>query len=308
MRFHFITETTQNRRSEIVNSIGSENGNFNECLVQLQSKIRHQILTEGSSALLDHLRTCSSIPESFAHDSSQEKLYSKYTDAIICESLRFIGLNAIVLSERGDAADVEAASNNSNKKYSLVADAKAFRLSRTAKNQKDFKVQAMHTWKRDKDYALIVCPIYQLPTNSSQIYQQATTLGVCIFSYSHLAVLIRIAELLGTRISSEILQKILEIIPSSNPTKSAATYWKILNQVLLSDNIEVKKIWTEEKMATSESIEFAKEEGLRFLSEERTRILRMTHSEAIQSLIRIHKLDSRQKKIESIQSNNLLSQ
>ena len=27
--------------------------------------------------------------------------------------------------------------------YSLVADAKAFRLSRTAKNQKDFKVQAM---------------------------------------------------------------------------------------------------------------------------------------------------------------------
>ncbi len=57
--------------------------------------------------------------------------------------------------------------------YSFVADAKAFRLSRTAKNQKDFKVQAMDDWKHSKTYAMVVCPVYQLLTRTSQIYQQA---------------------------------------------------------------------------------------------------------------------------------------
>jgi hypothetical protein len=37
---------------------------------------------------------------------------------------------------RADSADVEGAT----KDYTIVGDAKAFRLSRTAKNQKDFKV------------------------------------------------------------------------------------------------------------------------------------------------------------------------
>jgi hypothetical protein len=43
---------------------------------------------------------------------------------------------------------------------SAIADAKAFRLSRTAKNQKDFKIQAMDSWKRGKPFAMVVCPIY----------------------------------------------------------------------------------------------------------------------------------------------------
>ena len=53
-------------------------------------------------------------------------------------------LKSLVLSERGDADDVE----DFAKQYSFVADAKAFRLSRTAKNQKYFKIQAMDNWKK----------------------------------------------------------------------------------------------------------------------------------------------------------------
>jgi type II restriction enzyme len=89
--------------------------------------------------LLDHLRLCGNIPESYAHDSSEEKLYSKYTDCLLSEIFKFIGLRSIILKERSDTADVEAFAKN----YSFVADAKSFRLSRTAKNQKDFKIQAM---------------------------------------------------------------------------------------------------------------------------------------------------------------------
>ena len=60
---------------------------------------------------------------------------SKYTDSVVSESFIAIGLNSVVVSARADAADVQARGNG----FSLVADAKAFRLSRTAKNQKDFK-------------------------------------------------------------------------------------------------------------------------------------------------------------------------
>lgn len=93
------------------------------------------------TALIDHLRLCGSIPEQYGHDTSEEKLYSKYTDALLAAAYRYIGLTSVVLDERADAADVEAVGAG----YSLVADAKVFRLSRTAKNQKDFKIDAMHT-------------------------------------------------------------------------------------------------------------------------------------------------------------------
>lgn len=62
-------------------------------------------------------------------------------------------MNSIVLTERADAADVEVVCDS----YSFVADAKVFRLSRTAKNQKDFKVQAMDGWRNTKDFAMVVC-------------------------------------------------------------------------------------------------------------------------------------------------------
>ena len=90
-------------------------------------------------SLLGHLRLCGAMPENYGHDTSEEKLYSKYTDVVIHEAYSFMGFNSLVLRERADVADVECVSND----YSFVADAKTFRLSRTAKNQKDFKVQAM---------------------------------------------------------------------------------------------------------------------------------------------------------------------
>lgn len=103
------------------------------------AELQADIHGNGTEALLDHLRLCRAVPEHYRHDSSEEKLYSKYTDALISEALTVIGLRSTIIHARADAADVQAYSTG----YSLVADAKAFRLSRTAKNQKDFKVQAM---------------------------------------------------------------------------------------------------------------------------------------------------------------------
>ena len=127
-----------------------------------------------------------------------------------------MGLRSSLINARADAADVQARGSA----FSLVADAKAFRLSRTAKNQKDFKVQAMDGWRSGLGYAMIVCPVYQLPTRTSQIYQQAIARNVCILSYSHLAALVGLALRRGQQSAERGLGAILETVPLLHPSKS----------------------------------------------------------------------------------------
>lgn len=134
------------------------------------------------------LRQIGTIPESIEHDSTQEKLFSKASDAVLARSFREIGLKSTVLKERGDSADILAESKFHG--YTFVADAKAFRLSRTAKKQKDFKVVALSGWRKDADYAVLCSPYYQYPTNLSQIYAQAVDNNVCLLSWEHILFLI----------------------------------------------------------------------------------------------------------------------
>lgn len=132
----------------------------------------------------DVLIQIGTIPESIEHDSTQEKLFSKASDAVLARAFREMGLKATVLRERGDSADVQAESVYYG--YTLVADAKAFRLSRTAKNQKDFKVTALSGWRKDADYAVLCSPYFQYPTTKSQIYAQAVGNNVCLLSWEHI--------------------------------------------------------------------------------------------------------------------------
>lgn len=128
------------------------------------------------------------IPESIAHDSTEEKLFSKASDAVLARAFREIGLQSSVLAERADSADVEAKSLQYG--YRLVADAKAFRLSRTAKNQKDFKVGALSGWRKDADFAVLCSPYFQYSRKSSQIYRQSLDNNVCLLSWEHLIYLL----------------------------------------------------------------------------------------------------------------------
>jgi hypothetical protein len=277
--------------------------NFGNNIDKLEKELEAEIKKNGVPSLIDHLRLCGNIPESYGHDTSEEKLYSKYTDCLLSLAYTAIGLKSLVLKERSDAADVEAFA----KDYSFVADAKAFRLSRTAKNQKDFKVQAMHGWKRGKPYAMVVCPIYQLPTSSSQIYQQATTQNVCIFTYSHLAVLLSYSEKEGQKKAQQLLKKIFETVETLNPSKNATDYWLAINKTILSFSKAIEPLWSIEKEATTESIAISKEEALTFLAQEREKIMRMSHNEALRELIKLHKIESRMKTINAVSDKGIFT-
>jgi type II restriction enzyme len=298
-----ISNTAIKRREYWIKEIRNLSGNFGNDTEKLEKELEEEIAKNGVSALIDHLRLCGNIPESYGHDTSEEKLYSKYTDCLLSLAFAELGLKSIVLKERADAADVEAFA----KDYSFVADAKAFRLSRTAKNQKDFKVQAMHGWKRGKPYAMVVCPIYQLPTSSSQIYQQATIQNVCIFTYSHLALLLSYSQKEGQTKALKLLQKVFETVSALNPSKNAVDYWLSINKTFLSFSKNVENLWNIEKGVATESIAIAKEEALTFLAKEREKILKMSHKEALQELIKVHKIDSRIKTINGISDNGLFT-
>ena len=300
--YNVLSQQAIEHRNYWVGEIAKISGNFGQDSTRVSEELRTEVKNKGCEILNNHLRLCGVIPEAYHHDSSEEKLYSKYTDILLDLCFKHIGLTSLVLTERADAADVEVVCDS----YSFVADAKSFRLSRTAKNQKDFKIQAMDIWKRGKRYAIVVCPLYQLPSTNSQIYQQAAARNVCILSYSHLSVLLNVREQIGTQSSINLLGKVLQQVEGLAPSKSAVSYWTAVNQSVLQHASCIPDIWKQEKLATLDAIAIAKDEALAALAQERETIMKMSRDEAIQSLITGRKLSTREKVIRAVVDNQLL--
>ena len=290
------------RRSRWVGYLETLTGSFEENSNRIIEELRSEIRSETTEALIDHLRFCGAVPERYGHDSTQEKLYSKYTDSVVSESLSAVGLISIVVDARANSADVQARGDE----FSLVADAKAFRLSRTAKNQKDFKIQALDGWRGGLDYAILVCPIYQLPTRQSQIYYQAIARNVCILSYSHLSALVALTQRRGAKQAESAFHDILGTVPALHPSRNAVDYWIGVNQSLVKSLDKDADIWTAEKTVSIESLEAVKRESLNFLQAERNRLLALSHQEALEALIRSSRIDSRAAQVRSIEHGELL--
>lgn len=170
--------------SELKELIKAEADNTTRSFEDSSDVLKEKIFRISITDLKSLITEVGVIPEDIGHDSTEEKLFSKATDIVLAKTLQELGLSASVNKERANCADVVAKSNIHN--YTLVADAKAFRLSRTAKNQKDFKVKSMVDWKGDNDYSVLVCPFYQYPKSNSQIYGQALDNNVCLLSWEHL--------------------------------------------------------------------------------------------------------------------------
>lgn len=158
-----------------------------------------KIATEEIRNFIDHMpedkfkcivKEIGTIPENIEYDSTEEKLYSKTSDIVLARCFRLLGLVARTLDERADSADILAESI-SGYNYSLVADAKCFRLSRTAKNQKDFKVSNLSDWRgSENEYAVLVAPYFQYPQATSQIYSKALDNNVCLLSWEHISIML----------------------------------------------------------------------------------------------------------------------
>ena len=152
---------------------------------------------------------------------------------------------------------------------------------------------------------MVVCPVYQLPSRNSQIYQQAGARSVCIGTYTHLAVLARYAESKSTNNAIELVHEVFKAVEAMNPSKDANTYWQIVNRTMLDFDKIISEIWKEEKRASIESIVISRKEALGFLASERERIMKLSKEDAIKEVLKSSKIDNKIKAINSVSDNGL---
>jgi type II restriction enzyme len=83
MRIEVIGRDQIDSRRYWINEISKLSGDFGVDSENVEQELSQEIAEKGLSALIGHLRLCGAIPEQYEHDSSEEKLYSKYTDVVI---------------------------------------------------------------------------------------------------------------------------------------------------------------------------------------------------------------------------------
>ncbi len=252
---------------------------------------------EYEDTSVDELRQviieCGVMPEVFSHDSSEEKLWAKYSDIMLSICLGHLRINAEVLRTRGDSADVFGKTLG----YSIVGDAKTFRLSRTAKNQKDFKIKALDDWRRSNNFALLAGPLNQYPSSRSQIYKQAIEKNVTLISYVHLNYMLK--HYTGKEDLSPLWmtgKRLYRKLPKKN-YKEASLYWKEIDRVVCKifktrdgelDSIKDMEIDVTKRLGL---------EGIEYWESKIKEYMSLSKEEAIRRLIKADKIEA---KIEQI--------
>lgn len=284
--------------SELKNLISQEMNDTSKSFEDASESIQKKIYKVSRNDLKLLITEVGVIPEDIDHDSTEEKLFSKTTDIILARTFQELGLSASVNKERANCADVIAKSNIHG--YSLIGDAKAFRLSRTAKNQKDFKVKSMADWKGENDFAVLVCPYYQYPKSNSQIYGQALDNNVCLLSWEHLLLLLdkNIAEskILNLSCVWNISDTLADFVTIKNKDKNI-NFHKTGNKILCrSLNISLSELDCLFALCRTSIIQRGESEII-FWEKRIEKVKKYTQEQAIRKLISALKL---KEKISSI--------
>ena len=248
--------------------------------------LEEEISRVSIAAIGDSLLHCGLIPERYNHDSTEEKLWAKYCDILLSRAFNDLGIRSEVIRIRGDSADIRGATAD----YSIVADAKAFRLSRTAKNQKDFKIAALDDWRRADTYACLVAPWFQYPSRASQIYFQAEHRNVTLLSYVHVKFLL-------DHWSSQSLKPLWTSAGRISPSKDARRYWEAIDDAVVAITQKSYKELRRYKKLESNAIMTVGLEGIQWWESVKDSYQSLSREEAIARLVRADKID---RKIEFI--------
>lgn len=256
-------------------------------------KLEKHLFKTTRKELSENIIECGILPEMFGHDSSEEKLWAKLSDIILAQSLNHLGIKAEVLGARGNSADVYGKTN----KYSIVGDAKTFRLSRTAKNQKDFKVSALDSWRQGNNYAVLVAPLSQYPNRASQIYSQAIDKNVTLLSYTHLLFLLDFHKAHDLQPIWETGNALKEFT-KPNVLSSSLNYWDVINKTVcnaVGRSIDDLKKYKQLEIAKTKEIG---KEGITYWKNKIKEFSKLSKEEAIKMLIKSEKIEAKIKTIE----------
>lgn len=179
------------------------------------------------------------IPDLYPNDSSQETLFSKLIEALVCEWANRIGLTGTLVKQKASYEDIQIELDNSI----VVCDAKSFRLGRSqqAPNAKDFlKLEDIRKWMSrypNSIGGLVTYPCKHEWTNSSDIYQYCSTkeAPTLMLPYKYLAFLLHYKD----NYSPSELAALWDY-PKHFPNKlekkmsggNKVAYWNTINQVI----------------------------------------------------------------------------
>lgn len=256
------------------------------------SKLQNIIFNLQRADILKLIVEIGTIPEDIGHDSTEEKLYTKASDILFAKALKEMNLEVSVLTQRADCADIVAQSHYH--RYSLVGDAKAFRLSRTAKNAKDFKVTSMAHWRGDCDYSVLACPYYQYPKSNSQIYKDALDNNISLFSWEYLYILLK------EGVKEDASTNIKELFNQSAVIANGTTVGNAKVNFLIQQNKNIADII---KMPQSKFISYFDDiknilvkrgyTEISYYEGEINRVKQLNREDAINELLKSMKLDSK---------------
>lgn len=205
-----------------------------------------------------------------------------------------LGISAQIIRTRGDSADVLGKTDT----YSIVGDAKAFRLSRTAKNQKDFKIRSLDDWRKTHAYASLVGPLYQYPKRISQIYRQSVERNVTLLSYTHLRFMI-------DHFQGQDFAPLWSVAGSLPNTKEAAAYWGAIDRTvcdLLGLPTGALHEYKQETIAKAKELAA---EGVVFWNGIIEQYRQMSQREAVARLIKAEKIEAKKRMIQRAVENPL---
>ncbi|WP_165170012.1 HindIII family type II restriction endonuclease [Adlercreutzia sp. ZJ242] len=186
------------------------------------------------------LTTAGFIPDVYENDSSEETLFTKFIEALVCTWANRIGLDASMVKTKGSREDVTIEVDDKI----IVCDAKSFRLGRSQKapNAKDFlKLEDVRKWMEYHGNAiggLVTYPCKHEWTTSSDIYQYCSTKEVptVMLPYKILAFLFHYrnqykpTDLLRLWDYGELFpEKLLKRMKGGNKS----VYWAAINRALL---------------------------------------------------------------------------
>lgn len=277
-------------------NLSSENIEFKDAT----HKITEYINDLPKDSLIEIVRKIGIIPESIETGSSTEKLFSKASDCVLAKCFNELGMPSIALSERGNSADIIARSTYHG--YTLVADAKTFRMSRTAKNQKDFKIDTLSNWRgAENDFAIIVAPYFQYPNTESQIYSSALDKKVCLLSWEHILFLLLNNKSENENFSLEPIWKAPDRIARDTRIAYAdrmKCLFPYINQMVCDRISKSLDDFQAELQSCKEGICARANDEINCLEQQKIQIQHMTRDEAINQLLKITKIDARIKTIE----------
>ncbi len=252
-------------------------------------KLSHFVGSLPDAELRILLGECGFIPESYEHDSSEEKVYAKAMDICVAIALSKVGFKSSVATERSNMADVLARAEGEHP-FSLVLDAKAFRLSRTALNPKDYKIEALNTWRHGADYACLVGPLAGFPEGRSRLYEEAARFNVTLLTFSHLQFVLD----KGVK-NPHVLLPLLDIgqrLPKTAQA-DAAMYWSFVNREFCRALNTPIAEWRSARRRYLGGMLAVAEKQVAFFKGQKESVSRLTREQLVSLAVRALKFDNK---------------